>query len=74
MSTSLRDAAELDRLIWYMRTVIQRSENSWDRNFAKSILKQSKRKTWQPSPKQIKMMHRLVDELFASSENLEVIE
>lgn len=57
--------AELERLIHYMPTIAQRSENEWARGFAQSIVRQSRRRAWRPSPKQMSMMKKLVTDLFS---------
>ena len=44
------------------------SQNVWEASFAKSILRQSKRKNWQPSPAQEAVMHRIVRGLFEDPE------
>ena len=38
--------------------------SKWTRGFAKSVLRQSRRRGWEPTPKQLAMMRRLVAELF----------
>jgi hypothetical protein len=53
----------IDELIYYMPTVA-RAGDSWARGFAASVLRQAKRRTWRPTPKQEALMRRLVDELF----------
>ncbi|SNT23390.1 hypothetical protein [Antarctobacter heliothermus] len=56
---------EIERLIYYMPTVAERARGEWAHRFATSIVKQSKRPNWRPSPKQSSMMSRLVAEMFA---------
>ncbi len=50
------------------------ASNAWARNFTASILKQSKRRNWNPSPKQAGIMRRLVSELFTENDEMELIE
>jgi len=54
----------LDELIYHMRTVASTTPSDWERSFASSILKQSKRAKWTPSAKQMRIMRNLVDDLF----------
>ena len=56
----------IDELLWCLPTVIG-SVNAWEQSFCKSILRQSRRKGWKPSAKQLHTMHRLVDREFDSS-------
>lgn len=56
---------EIERLLHHMSTVASQSGNDWSRGFALSVTKQSKRKGWAPSPKQLGMMRTLVSDLFA---------
>lgn len=62
----------LEELIYHMRT-LARSQNAWEANFARSMLKLSKNPDWVPTPKQDACMRRLVAELFLPAE-LEVFE
>lgn len=54
----------LDELIYHMRTIARTADSEWERGFAASVLKQSRRAKWKPSAKQIKIMRNLVDDLF----------
>lgn len=56
--------AEVDRLVYHMRTVASFSDSEWAKGFALSMLRNAKRRTWTPTPKQFDMMSRLVAELF----------
>jgi hypothetical protein len=58
-------AFEIERLLFHMPTVAERATNTWAQGFAASIVKQSKRRNWRPSQKQLSMMRRLVAEMFA---------
>lgn len=64
----------VEELLFHMPTVARRSQNDWASNFARSIIKQSKRRNWRPSSKQTGIMRRLVGELFQEIEDIEVIE
>ena len=61
---------EIERLIFHMPSVASLAENEWAADFARSIVRQAKRHGWQPSPKQIGIMRRLVSELFAYGGNM----
>lgn len=56
---------ELERLLHYMPVIAEKSERQWPRDFAHSMMLKSKRRSWNPSPKQLSMMRRLVSDLFA---------
>ncbi|MEY8837815.1 hypothetical protein AB9K41_02115 [Cribrihabitans sp. XS_ASV171] len=60
---------EIERLLHHMPTVARLAETEWPRNFAASILRQSNRRGWKPSPKQLSLMRRLVSDLFAHTGN-----
>lgn len=62
---SIAPSDEIERLVHYMVTISEKSANEWSRTFAVSILRQSRRRNWKPSPKQLTMMRRLVSDLFA---------
>ncbi len=54
----------VDVLLHYLPTVANSTENEWARKFTRSMLRQSKRPNWKPSPKQLENMRGLVAELF----------
>lgn len=56
---------EVDRLIYHMPTVARLATDEWSKNFAKSVIGQSRRRGWTPSTKQLSVMHGLVNDLFA---------
>lgn len=56
--------AEIERLLHHMPTVARLAENQWAKGFAQSVVKQSYRKGWKPSPKQLSVMRSLVADLF----------
>ena len=62
---------ELERLIHHMPAVASRASSDWAANFAKSIMRQSRRKGWSPSPKQLSIMRELVSDLFRGDGNEE---
>lgn len=51
-------------LLHHMPAVAEKAENDWAANFARSVIRQARRSTWRPSPKQVGIMNRLVTELF----------
>jgi hypothetical protein len=57
--------SEVERLIYYMPSVAIHAENTWAKGFAQSVVKQSRRKNWTPSLKQLSVMRGLVSDLFA---------
>lgn len=56
--------SEIDRLIYHMPAVAERAENTWAKGFALSVVRQSRRRNWKPSPKQLSVMCGLVSDLF----------
>lgn len=70
--------AEIERLLHHMPTVARLAEETWARGFAQSVLKQSRRRGWTPSPKQLPVMREMVSALFTqaegSAESIQVIE
>lgn len=54
----------VDELLWSWPTVCKAATNTWAKNFSMSIMRQSKRRNWKPSPKQHALMNRLVAELY----------
>ncbi|PTV93507.1 hypothetical protein C8J27_11520 [Rhodobacter aestuarii] len=54
----------LEELLWSWPSVIRHAQDGWARGFALSIAKQSRRKNWQPSVKQLEIMQRMVAELY----------
>jgi hypothetical protein len=55
----------LDELLFSWRSVIGQAPKGWARDFALSIQKARKRPNWQPSPKQLALMRRMVADLYA---------
>lgn len=62
---------DIERLLHHMPTVAAHAENEWAAGFARSICRQSRRRGWKPSPKQLPLMRRLVSDLFAHAGNEE---
>ena len=54
----------VEELIFHMPTVERLAADEWTRSFAASVRRQSRRRNWRPSPKQLGMMRRLVSEMF----------
>lgn len=54
----------VDELLWSWPTVCRMATNEWAKGFALSIMKQSKRRNWNPSPKQHALMNNMVNELY----------
>lgn len=70
----LSPADEIERLLHHLPTIAERSEKQWPRDFATSVLRQSPRRNWKPSQKQLSMMRRLVSDLFAHGYEGDVID
>ena len=61
----------IDEVLFWLRSVANGQNNGpWERNFALSILRQAKRPTWNPTPKQERMMRALVDEFLTPAPTL----
>lgn len=58
-------ARPIEELLFYMKTVAAQASSEWEANFARSILRQSKKPTWTPSEKQLWTMRRMVSDLFS---------
>jgi len=56
---------EVERLLHHMPAVAASAQNDFARGFAVSVSRQSRRKGWWPSPKQLPVMRSLVSDLFA---------
>ena len=64
----------VDECLHWLPTIARRSTSDWARGFAQSVLAQSRRRNWKPSPKQLTLMRRLASELFAEDDDLILIE
>jgi len=75
---SVANQSEIERLLHHMPVVAERSEDAWVTEFCRSIARQSRRRNWKPTTKQLSMMRRLVADLFAlgsdTGGDVEVIE
>ncbi|WP_054304655.1 hypothetical protein [Gemmobacter sp. LW-1] len=72
--TGERSVAEC---LYWLPTIAKTATNEWAQTFAASIMAQSRRRGWKPTPKQLAMMRRMVAELFvhrADDDDLPVIE
>lgn len=63
--------SELERLLHHMPTVAEKATNEWTANFARSIVRQSRRRGWRPSAKQLPIIRQLVADLFVNDGNEE---
>lgn len=54
----------LQELLFHWKTVCNRANDDWTRDFSRSISSVSKRRNWNPTPKQLGIMQRLVSDLF----------
>ena len=63
----------IEVLLHHLPGVVARAENEWARGFALSLMRQAKRPTWKPSPKQLLLADKLVSELFRE-DDVDVIE
>ena len=50
--------------LYWFPTIAKAATNTWARDFAQSVLAQSRRRDWKPTPKQLAMMRKLVAEFF----------
>jgi hypothetical protein len=55
----------LQELLFHWPAVTRRAADDWSRGFTRSIAAASQRRNWQPTPKQLGVMQRLVSELFS---------
>jgi len=69
-------AAEVERLLHHMPECARQATDGWTRQFASGMAQRARWRNWQPSPKQIRVMRRMVADLFAHArgESVEVIE
>lgn len=69
---------EIECLLFHMPAVARFTDGEWAKNFARSIIRQSKRRNWKPSAKQLSVMQELVEDLFRSKssdgDNIDVLE
>lgn len=55
-----------DECLYWFPTIAKTATNEWAQNFAHSVMAQSRRRGWKPTPKQLTMMRRMVSELFTT--------
>ena len=59
----------VDELLFHMPTVARMASTDWARGFALSVVKQSRRRGWHPSDKQVAMMRTMVSDLFTATQD-----
>lgn len=67
----------LEELLFHWKAVCNRAGDDWTKGFTRSIAVAAQRRNWQPTPKQLGIMQRLVSDLFvnrADSDDAQVIE
>ncbi len=71
-----RELDEILTIYWprVLRRVMAPGGDQWARGFARSIARHGKRPDWNPSPKQAWLMRRMVQELFETDDEPELIE
>ncbi len=55
----------IEELLFHMKTIARQASSEWEANFARSVLRQAKKPTWNPSEKQLWTMQRMVSDLFS---------
>lgn len=61
----------VDEILWSWPTVCEKATNEWAKGFALSIARQSRRRSWKPTPKQHRMMQRMVIELYQQRDDFD---
>lgn len=56
----------VEECLYWFPTIAKTATNEWAQNFAHSVMAQSRRRGWKPTPKQLAMMRRMVAELFTA--------
>ena len=64
MTPTRMEGPEVERLLFHWPRVVEAAPAGWPRDFALSIVTQSRRRGWSPSPKQADLMRRMVGDLF----------
>ena len=67
----------VDECLFHWNLVIKAATDVWEKDFARSIMKQSRRRGWQPTAKQLARMRVMVSDLFvrsAADDDLSLIE
>jgi hypothetical protein len=62
---------DIERLLHHWPAVVSNAENEWAKGFACSVLRQSRKRGWRPSDKQLGIMRRMVSDLFAYGPDLD---
>lgn len=65
------ETEEVERLLHHWPLVMRKATDDWAKGFAASVWKQSIRRGWHPSPKQMGLMRKMVRELFAQGADIE---
>lgn len=63
-STPVARLRTADECLFHWNLVIRTASDDWAKGFSKSIQGQSRRRGWQPTPKQLIFMRRMVSDLF----------
>lgn len=63
-----------EEIAFYWGQVVRAAPEGFERTFARSIARQLKRPNWVPSPKQERLMRRMVADLFEPKAEFELIE
>jgi hypothetical protein len=71
--TQAKMRQDVEVILHHWRRVIANCPSGWDRSFALSIMKQSQRGGWMPTPKQYEQMCRMVDDLRDASNSPELL-
>lgn len=66
----------VDECLFHFSAIARTSTDRWAKEFATSILRQSRRKGWRPTDRQLGLMRKLVSELFthADAESVAIFE
>jgi hypothetical protein len=51
----------VDEQVWHLRIIVR--GDGWAAGFAKSVIRQARRRDWRPSPKQDSVIRRLIAEM-----------
>lgn len=60
----MRDVSKVEELLWSWPSVCKAADTEWSRGFALSIMRQSRRRNWRPTEKQMVLMQRMVAALY----------
>jgi len=59
----------VDELLFHWPAVVKKAPEGFAKNFARSIAKQSRRRRWEPTEKQRRIMERFVADLFCPDDD-----